>query len=487
MNYISFEFAIFVAVTVAIFYRLPVKFRPMVLLAASLYFYLSFDVRYLLYLLFVAGSTFACARFTDNSPKGRLVIAGCIGTNVLLWFGIKELSWLANLVNETLRFAPGPVAMPLVFKLVPVGISYYMLQGISYLVDVYQGKIQQERSFWKYLLYLSYFPAVVQGPISRYSELAPLLTHEKPFDWDAARKNLLRILFGMVKKMVVADRLGIIVSYCFKEYAELQGMILYVGAVAYAFQLYTDFSGCVDICRGVSGLLGIDLVRNFDRPYLAGSIKEFWNRWHLSLSRWLWNYIYIPLGGNRKGKNRKYINLLATFAVSSIWHGAGFQYIVWGLLNAVYQIVGDVTAGLRGKWKKAFGVAEGSASERMYRRFITFHLTVLAWIFFRSATVTDAFGYLYQMFSGANLLAFFGPGLAASGVSWLELALLVAHLAVLLLLEHRSTGQEEVLDKVESLHTCIRWGLYIILILDVVLFGVYGSGYDLSGFLYGGY
>lgn len=487
MNYISFEFAVLVAVTVAIFYCLPVKFRPAVLLAASLYFYLSFDVRYLLYLLFVAGSTFVCARFADNSPKGKVIIAGCIGINALLWFGIKELSWLTNLVNDAFKFTPGSIAMPLIFQLVPVGISYYMLQGISYLVDVYQGKIQQERSFWKYLLYLSYFPAVVQGPISRYQELVPQLTHGRAFDAETARKNLLRILFGLVKKMVIADRLGIFAGYCFKEYAELQGLILYLGAVAYAFQLYTDFSGCVDICRGVSGMFGIELVPNFNRPYLAFSIKDFWNRWHLSLSRWLWNYIYIPLGGNRKGKNRKYINLLATFAVSSLWHGAGFQYSVWGLLNAVYQILGDVTAGLRAKWKRLFGVAVGSTSERIYQRLITFQLTVLAWIFFRSATATDAFGYLYQMFSGANLLAFFGPCLAASGVSWLELALLVAHLAVLLLLEHRSTGQEEVLDKVKSLHTCIRWGLYIILILDVVLFGVYGSGYDLSGFLYGGY
>ena len=314
-----------------------------------------------------------------------------------------------------------------------------------------------------------------------------MMFHEKLFDVDSARKNLLRILFGLVKKMVIADRLGILAGYCFEEYAELRGVILYVGAVAYAFQLYTDFSGCVDICRGVSGLFGIDLVHNFERPYLAQSIKEFWNRWHLSLSRWLKDYIYIPLGGNRKGTNRKYINLLATFAVSGIWHGAGFQYIVWGLLNAVYQILGDVTADFRRKWKKIFGIAEGSVSERMYQRFITFNLTALAWIFFRSATVSDAFGYLYQMLSGVNQIAFFGLDLTASGVSYLELILLVAHLAVLLRFENGSSCQEELLDKMESLHTCIRWGLYIVLILDVVLFGIYGSGYDLSGFLYGGY
>lgn len=167
MNYISFDFAIFVAVAVGLFYCVPRKFRPKVLLAASLYFYLSFDARYLLYLLFVAGSTFACARYVENTPKGKAIIAVCVGINAILWFGIKELSWLVNLANDALRIAPGSVAMPLIFRFVPVGISYYMLQGISYLVDVYRGKIPQERSFWKYLLYLSYFPAVVQGPISR--------------------------------------------------------------------------------------------------------------------------------------------------------------------------------------------------------------------------------------------------------------------------------------------------------------------------------
>ena len=281
----------------------------------------------------------------------------------------------------------------------PIGISVFVLQEISYIVDVYKGKIVTEQKFWRYLLFLSYFPAIVQGPISRYDELAPQLCNTNKFDPTRFQDGLTLVLLGLVKKIVVADRLAIFVNNCFTNYETFHGMVLYVGAVCYAFQLYMDFSGCVDICRGVSGMFGISLVENFKSPYYAKSTKEFWNRWHLSLSRWLKDYVYIPLGGNRHGRMRKYVNLIITFGVSGMWHGAGFNYIVWGVLQAVYQIVGEITSNFRSKFKARIGVKLGSASDIAYSTFITFHLTVLSWVFFRSKGFSASIVYLSNMFS----------------------------------------------------------------------------------------
>ena len=399
MNYLSASFQIFVVITLVLYYLFPMRKRQWVLLAASLFFYISFDVRYLLFLLFVSGSTFWCAKTLNKTCRKKLLLVVCILVNFLMWFCIKELSWLINSILRALGFSGGTFAVPAWFQLVPIGISYYTLQAIAYIVDVYKGKIVTEQKFWRYLLFLSYFPAIVQGPISRYDELAPQLCNTNKFDPTRFQDGLTLVLLGLVKKIVVADRLAIFVNNCFTNYETFHGMVLYVGAVCYAFQLYMDFSGCVDICRGVSGMFGISLVENFKSPYYAKSTKEFWNRWHLSLSRWLKDYVYIPLGGNRHGRMRKYVNLIITFGVSGMWHGAGFNYIVWGVLQAVYQIVGEITSNFRSKFKARIGVKLGSASDIAYSTFITFHLTVLSWVFFRSKGFSASIVYLSNMFS----------------------------------------------------------------------------------------
>lgn len=484
MSYLSLAFAAFVLVTVCLYYILPMKWRGGILLIASLIFYGCFDWRYLLFLLFTALSTFVAARCLGRCTRKKLVIGLAIAANAAVWFAIKELPWLMDTVGRVLGTAETAGAVSII---VPVGISYFTLQAIAYLVDVAKGKIDAETHFWKYLLFLSWFPAIVQGPISRYDQLCPQLLNENKFSYEGARSGLVLVLFGLVKKMVIADRLGILVAYCFTNHADLSGVVLYLGAVAYSFQLYTDFSGCVDICRGVSSLFGVDLVHNFNRPYLAGSIKEFWARWHMSLSGWLKDYIYIPLGGNRKGRARKYLNILIVFLVSGLWHGAGFHFFLWGTMHAVYQIVGDYTMPLRKKVKKLIGVKEGSASEHIYQVLITFHLVMLAWIIFRSSGLMTGITYLTNMVSAFDPWVLFDGTLYTLGLSQNHIILLVVHLVGLFAIEHRCAQQETTVDTLLDTHIILRWAVYLVLIFDILLFGVYGSGYDMAGFLYGGF
>ncbi len=487
MNYLSLSFAAFVALTAFLYYIFPIKWRGSILLIASLVFYGCFNLKYLAFLLFTSLSTFIVARFVTRCKHKKLLIGLCIAANAGIWFAIKELPWALDTFSRVLAKLGIAMTSPTLSLIVPVGISYFTLQAIAYLVDVSKGKIEAETSFWKYLLFLSWFPAIVQGPISRYDQLRPQLLNTNKFSYDGARSSLVLILFGLVKKMVIADRLGLFVNHCFSNHADLSGVVLYLGAIAYSFQLYTDFSGCVDICRGVSGLFGVELVHNFNRPYSATSIKEFWGKWHMSFSGWLKDYIYIPLGGNRKGIVRKYFNILVTFLVSGLWHGAGFHFFLWGAMHAVYQIIGDLTLNFRKKVKRLIGVKEGSASERIYQVLITFHLVMFAWIIFRSSGLMTGLTYLSNMFSAFNPWVLFDGSLFKMGVSQNYFILLIAHLVALFAIEHHCKKQETTISNLLATHIILRWAVYIILIFDILLFGVYGSGYDMAGFMYGGF
>lgn len=490
MNYLSIYFAIFVLLffcafyIVAIFYFKKIK-TSYLLLAGSLIFYCSFDIRYTIFLLFTTLSTYLGALILQKKQNKKVIYIFCIVANIVVWFAVKLLPWTVKMGSYLLHFLKINVQVRNWTFIVPVGISYFTLQAIGYLTDVYRGKIQPEKTWWKYLLFLSYFPAVIQGPISRYDELMPQLLDEKKPSFETTRKGLLIILVGVVKKIVVADRIGIFVDSCFQNFENFSGIILYLAIVGYAVQLYLDFSGCVDICRGVSSLFCIDLVNNFDRPYLATSVKQFWGKWHISLSRWLKDYVYIPLGGNRKGIFRKYLNILIVFLISGFWHGAGFSFLFWGCMHAIYQIVGDSTFIIRKKLKCLLGIEKGSFSERFYQTVITFHLVTFAWIFFRSESLLKGIRYITRMISNIGLFALFNGSLFETGVSREYFLIVAIHIFIILIIEICEKRQGEIIDNILTLHVGLRWLVYWILIFDVLLFGVYGNGYDASRFIYG--
>lgn len=490
MSYLSIVFLVYVICVLLLYRSVAIEKRWYVLLIASIVFYLCFGIRHIFFLLFVAMSTYFCALYMKQCSRKKMLLAICIGMNVAEWFVVKSMPWWLGNVNRVLNIVDLQMNIPVLSLVAPIGISYYTLQAIGYLIDVYRNpKSEPETNFGKYLLFLTYFPAIVQGPISRYEQLSSQLTAGKKVSYDTCRNKTLLVLLGITKKVVVADALALFVNSCFSSYKELSGIILYIGAVSYAIQLYMDFSGCVDICRGVSGLFGVELVDNFSAPYFSKSIKEFWRRWHISLSLWLKDYVYIPIGGSRKGKFRKKLNLVITFLISGIWHGAGFNYWAWGLLQAIYQIIGEYTYSFRKKIKMSLKVEENSWSEKVYSIVSTFNLTVFAWIFFRSSSFMDAIEYIQRMFGPMRWWEVFDGSLFKYGINYQQAVGICVNIILISVLDYLKSRNEieKVKNAILSLHVVLRYGVYVVAICNIFFLGTWGRGYDVSGFLYGGF
>ena len=467
MDFLSLTFAIFFIISVACYYTVPKKMRWGILLLSSLLFYI-WSVPYLLiYLLFSAVTTYLFGRWTEKKKEhGKVLLALVI---------------LANLaVLLTVKFAP----LAGVSILAPMGISFYTLQVIAYCVDVYQGKTEAQKNFFKYLLFVSFFPQILQGPIPRYHQLKEQLFEGHAFDYKTVKFGFQLILWGMFLKMVIADRAAIFVNAVFPEYHLYEGTILAVAAVLYSIQLYTDFLGCVCIAMGAAQVYGIKLQTNFARPYLAVSIKDFWRRWHISLSSWLRDYVYIPLGGNRKGKARRYLNLMLTFLVSGIWHGSGLQYIFWGLMQGGYQIAGEILTPVRSKLRNALKIDEKSGLCILWQRFCTFILITISWVIFRSANLRAGMSMLKRIVTDFTPWVLFDGSLYEFGISSHSFIALILCVILMIIVEsmQEKGNIREILAKQ---HVIVRWGIYLGAIALVTVLGVYGPGYSATQFLYG--
>ena len=467
MDFLSLTFAIFFIISVICYYTVPKKMRWGVLLISSLIFYI-WSVPYLLiYLLFSAVTTYLFGRWTEKKKKHSKVLLA--------------LLILANLaVLLTVKFAP----LAGVSILAPMGISFYTLQVIAYCVDVYQGKTEAQKNFFKYVLFVSFFPQILQGPIPRYHQLKEKLFEGHAFDYKTVKFGFQLILWGMFLKMVIADRAAIFVNAVFPEYHLYEGTILAVAAVLYSIQLYTDFLGCVCIAMGAAEVYGIKLQTNFARPYLAVSIKDFWRRWHISLSSWLRDYVYIPLGGNRKGKVRRYLNLMITFLVSGIWHGSGLQYIFWGLMQGGYQIAGEVLTPVRSRVRNALKIEEKSGLCIWWQRFCTFILITISWVIFRSASLRAGLSMLKRIVTDFTPWVLFDGSLYEFGISSHSFIALILCVILMIIVEsmQEKGNIREILAKQ---HVIVRWGIYLGAIALVTVLGVYGPGYSATQFLYG--
>ena len=370
---------------------------------------------------------------------------------------------------------------------VPIGISFYSMQLIAYTVDVYKSKVIAEKNFFKFLLFVSFFPQIIQGPIPRYEQLSHQLVEGHRFDENRFVKGFIQILWGFFLKLCIADKAGIIVDKVFDNFPTYQGMYVLVAGILYSFQLYADFLACTTLAKGVSGLFGIEIIDNFNRPYFSRSIKEFWRRWHMSLSSWLRDYIYIPLGGNRNGKIRKYINLLITFAVSGIWHGGGFKFLFWGLLHGAYQIIGEFTKPFRKKIDYKLHLGEKSRILRVFDTLFTFMLVMLAWIIFRADHLKSGLKMIKTIVTVHNYWIFTNDSLYGLGLSWKEFHMLVFCLIALLLVSYKQEKGLNVAERILKCNIFVRWGIYIGMIIFVLIFGTYGYGFDPQAFIYGGF
>lgn len=435
---------------------LPQKFRSFFVLGANFYFCSLFGMKHILMLIGSTLFSYIAAKILQKTKsKVALISAVCIivGSLFLVKFG-------------------SVFGMNSIF--VPIGYSFYTLQMISFLVDVERKKIV-EFDLISFMQYMTFFPILLQGPICRYQKMKEEFAKDVPFEFDVVKSGAMLMMFGIFKKMVIADRLAIYTSDVFTNYADKSGGVILIGVVFYAFQLYADFSGCTDISRGVSGCLGIHVPVNFNNPYFSLSVKEFWNRWHISLSTWLRDYVYIPLGGNRKGTIRKYMNLFLTFFVSGLWHGTGLQYLIWGALQAL----GQVFEGFFEKWFAWYNRVDSLIVQLIRRCYMTV-FTLGSWLVFRAHGVRAAVLMALKVLTGFFSFA----GILECGLDQKDLMLSFVLIVGLLVVDFIREKKKDVRKTLNEAPYVVQCLIFMILIFGVFVFGIYGSGYSASDFIY---
>lgn len=405
MFFNSFHFALFLPLVFILYWWLGSKsksYQNYILIAASYYFYSCWDWRFLFLLVFSTLLDYFSAIQIEKSEdrlQRKMWLWLCVSINLGFLGIFKYYNFFASSFAELLTdigFKTNPLLLDLIL---PVGISFYTFHGLSYIIDIYYKRILSERNFVDYSLFVSYFPLLVAGPIERATHLLPQVKVKRTFNFEKAKEGVYQIVWGLVKKVVIADSCAVYANEIFNNYPSMNSYSLLLGAVYFAFQIYGDFSGYSDIALGTSKLFGIDLLRNFNYPYFSRDIAEFWRRWHISLSSWFRDYLYIPLGGSKGGMWFKIRNTFIIFLVSGFWHGANMTYVAWGLINALYFLPLLVLNRNRTNVDE-IAVGFNFASLRtMLQILMTFAITCLAWIFFRAKTIADALAYISRMFT----------------------------------------------------------------------------------------
>lgn len=472
MLYTSFKFLLFFPI-VCLFYFLfkKEKTRKIWLLISSYFFYICWNAYYSLLLLFSTIVTYLSGKYISKYPKKKkifLIISLVINIGILFFF--KYANFFIDNLNNILN----------IFKisnfnhldiLLPVGISFYTFQALSYTMDIYRGDVKAEKSFLDYALFVSFFPQLVSGPIEKSKDFLPQLKIKHNFDYDRVKKGLLIMLVGFIYKMVVADRIAIAVNTVYGNLSNYSGIILFITAILYSFQIYTDFYGYSLIAKGTAKVLGYELYDNFDSPYLSKSIKEFWRRWHISLSTWFRDYLYFPLGGSRTSYIKKIRNIMIVFLVSGLWHGASWTFVIWGLLHGLYQVISILTSKLREKIK--FNNKILSSLKIVF----TFLLVTFAWIFFRSSTFTDAIYVITNSFKNFDL------NLMSLGLDKYNLIFMFASVVLIVIFDILRL-KVDLYRWLQERNIVIRWITYFALIWITLIFGIYGPGYSENTFIY---
>ena len=491
MLFPSPQFLIFFPVVTLLYFLVPRRGRGPWLLAASLFFYACWSVRHTALLLLVCALTYLDGLLIGRAAtrRGR---RGWTAAGVVLCLGLLFFYKYTGFALDTLVRLAGlgglTPAVPRFDILMPLGISFYLFQAVGYLLDVCREKVTAERNFLRYALFLTFFPKLISGPIERSDGLLRQMREgtgdwglDAPFDFDRMRRGLLLMVWGMFLKLVLADRLGILVDTVFPDYQSYNGLHLAVAAVCFSLQIYGDFAGYSAVAIGAAQVLGFRLTDNFRQPYLSLSIREFWRRWHVSLSSWFRDYLYIPLGGSRRGRGRTRLNLMVTFLVSGLWHGASWNFVVWGGLHGLYQIAGDLLRPARDRACSLLHIRREAPFWTAVRGLWTFALVTLAWIFFRAESTGQALGLIGRMAARFTLSpdGITGLGLDAKDLLVAAAAVLVVFAADLL------SRRMCVRDRILALPLPARWAVCYLAAFSVLIFGVYGGNYDAGQFIYG--
>lgn len=476
MLFNSVEFLVFFPVVTILYFLLPHKLRWFMLLVASCIFYMAFIPKYIVILAFTITIDYfvgiALEKISSKKRKAFLIVS--ILSNIGILFVFKYFNFFNSNISAVADFFHWNYPISSLKIILPIGLSFHTFQSLSYIIEVYRGNQKAEKNFGIFALFVMFYPQLVAGPIERPQNLLHQFHERHYFEIVRVTDGLKMMLWGLFKKVVIADRLAVYVNHVFNAPEKYQGFQLLFAVLFFSFQIYCDFSGYSDIALGAAKVMGFKLMTNFDRPYLSKSITEFWRRWHISLSTWFKDYVYIPMGGNRVSSSRRYFNLFITFLLSGLWHGANWTYIIWGALNGIYQILSIATRNLR---KKAVDLSHINKLPRVHKAFqvlITFSLTMIAWVFFRASDFGQAVYILRHIPEGLT-----GKGNLSSVLSLsqtistykaegLVLSLLLIVFLILVEMVQRKTVIREAID---SKLSYFGWVVYYAGIFAIIILG----------------
>lgn len=472
MLFNSLDFVLFFILVLLLYYTLPNKFRWVMLLVASCIFYMCWRAELILLIAISTLTNWGISLLIEkyrNKDKPLLILS------LIINFGLLFVFKYMMFINHTFmgiynhfgwNYPIGDFSI-----ILPMGISFYTFQAASYTIDIYRGEYKPEKNYFKFSLFVTFFPQLVAGPIERADRLLNQLFTDKKVNVKNFSLGAKLIILGYFKKIVIADRSAVLVNSVFNDCQHYTGMSYIIATFFFAFQIYGDFSGYSDIARGCAKCLGIDLIYNFESPYFSKSIKEFWRRWHTSLSTWFRDYVYIPLGGNRCSNFRKNINIMITFLVSGLWHGANWTFVVWGGLHGLYQVIGSVKAKLLPKWDNSF--------INFFRILITFMLVAFAWIFFRANTIGDSIYIISNLFNDISRitdLQYVYEIINGMGLQLFEIIFVAIAIGILLLSEFVSRKYTDIHAMLNNLPFVFRFGYYYILVIIIFSLGVFSGG-----------
>lgn len=499
MQFNSVDFMIFFPIVLAVYFVIPRKMRKIWLLIASYYFYMSWNAKYA---VLIGGSTIVtfCGglligelnnkslKNRERKKKKRLIVILCIAINL----GVLAVFKYGNFTIESLNLLLSAMHITTIERrfdfLLPVGISFYTFQALGYIIDVYRGDIEAETDFFRYALFVSFFPQLVAGPIERSKNLLTWIKNiENTKLWSAKRvaSGAIMIVWGLFMKMVISDRVALLVNTVFDNYRMYGSTELILAAIGFSIQIYCDFGGYSTIAIGAGKIMGCELMENFNAPYFARNIRDFWSRWHISLSTWFRDYLYIPLGGNRKGAVRKAVNLMIVFLVSGLWHGADWGFVAWGGIHGFYQVMADLLSGIKRKLTEKLAIKTDCLSWKFLQTGITYILVVFAWVFFRSDTIADAMRFIWRIWIRPTPWLLFNGGIYTLGLDRIQANILIFSIFLLILADLVRYLKGQTLDAfLMEQNVWFEWSVVIGLIVMIFVYGEYGPTFDAQQFIY---
>lgn len=485
MDFLSIKFLVFLLITVILNYTLPSKIRIPMLFTASLFFYYIGAEKFLLLLMILCLVTYLFGYIIDKTKKRIVYFLGvCCILSSLVYF--KYAIFITELIN---RFVLNAGEVQIGEIIAPLGISFMTFQSISYLGDIYYGKIKAEKNPVTVALYVSFFPNVTSGPIQKAKNFIPIIKNKAVFSYESVKHGILLFAFGGLQKYYISDKLAPMITNMQTDLLQNtghSGFHYIFFAFTYAIYLYSNFNSYSDMAIGVAEILGVSFSENFRRPYLSQSIKEFWQRWHISLNSWFVDYVYIPLGGSRKGKIRYYMNILMVFFLSGLWHGAAFHFIAWGLLNGFYQIIGSLTKNMRNRIYELFKLDQSSKIVVLWKRVCVFYLISISWIFFTIPSTKIAIKMSCSMIFPSIMGLFDGWILGQFNTVFSAVSLLCT--IMMLIWVSLMREKSSVMDRINELAPIVRYAIYVAVII-LLMFGFFGTftGAGNGGFVYGNF